>query len=84
MSGTLYATLYVSVIAVLFIIASIIGVAQFWHFCARMLSHYGEYVMERFGERPKASEGLANWRRWLYHAHKAIPKPSQSNVTTAL
>ena len=32
--------------------------------------------------RPKASEGLANWRRWLYHAHKAIPKPSQSNVTT--
>ena len=51
MSGTLYATLYISVIAVLFIIASIIGVAQFWHFCTRMLSHYGEYVMERFGAR---------------------------------
>ena len=60
MSGTLYATLYVSVIAILFIIASSIGVAQFWHFCARMLSHYGEYVMERFGDgrNQKTPEGV--------------------------
>ena len=60
MSGTLCANLYVSVVAILFIIASIIGVAQLWHFCAEMLSHYGEYVMERFGDsrNQKTPEGV--------------------------
>jgi hypothetical protein len=60
MSGTLYASLYVSVVAILFIVASIIGIGQLWRFCVGMLSHYGEYVVERFGHgrNQKTPEGV--------------------------
>jgi hypothetical protein len=50
MSGTLYAKLYFAALVILFIVASIIGVAQLWQFYAAMVNRYGGYMMGGFGD----------------------------------